>query len=116
MAAHTTPPPAGTFNYVLRRHRSCKFDPSLRNTVTSYIETVESRDITHNDGLRAQTVFVKQKFFRDRLWRKGWEDVTEMWFASNHPTGIVGQTDSHTLARQALAIAQRDGGVEKIDG
>lgn len=116
MAALTVPPPIGTFSFVLRRHKSCRFDPSLRNTVSSYDETVETRDITHNDGLRSQTIFVQKKTTRDRLWRMGWEDVTDMWMRSQHPTGVVGQTDSLTIAREAKKIASKRGGVEKING
>ena len=111
-----TPPPATSFRFVMRKHPTCKHNPSIRNKCIGYDETVDTRDITHSDGVRSQTAFVNSPGLRERLWRQGWQDVTEMWEKANHPNGVVGQTDALTIARKALNAAERKGGVEVVKG
>lgn len=86
--ALNTPPEPGSFRYVLRTLRP--YDPTIPRTASTYDETVESRDITHKDGIRHPTIFLNTQTARDRLVREGWEDVTDKWNEStDKPAGPV---------------------------
>lgn len=120
MPALRKPPPRGQYRFVLRKQNS--HDPTLENRVPGYDETAMTRDITHSDGIRAQTVFVRSPHFAQRLRCLGWLDVTEQWMAASWPCGANetpgsedGPDDDLSLARKAAKVAKKSGGVESLD-
>lgn len=115
MSALKEPPMKGTYNFVLRKHPSMRDDPSIPNVVPTYVEVPTSRDITHNDGVRSQTMFVVHEVTAQRLRNLGWQDVTKMWNQGNHPTGSLGAPEPLDLAKKARQLAKRKGGVEEFD-
>jgi hypothetical protein len=77
MAAPTTPPDRVDYEFVLRTYRA--YDATIPRLASTYEETAHSYDITHPDGERRPTIFIKRQTARDRLVKEGWEDVTEAW-------------------------------------
>lgn len=61
-------------------------DPELPETVSGFDEACYTRDITHPDGLRRRTAFIRSTDLRQRmLCLKYWEDVTEAFHAGPKP-------------------------------
>lgn len=109
MSALNRPPDPSTYTYVLRKKREIGHVPWLENLVVGYDESARTRDITHGDGRRAQTVFIRGEFFRQRLLCMGqWEDVTTLWNRSNYPNGRGDYLDP---ARRAAELAAEVGGI-----
>lgn len=81
------PPEFGTYQFVLRTYRA--YDPTLSRMASTYDETVESRDITHPDGIRKPTIFLNSQTGRDRLTKEGWEDVTKGWMEHHTPAPVA---------------------------
>lgn len=74
-------PAEGSYSFVLRR--SSPLDPRFAELAPARGEpTVKSRDITHPDGLRRRTLFIRTRPVRDRYMKLGWEDVTRQWMAA----------------------------------
>lgn len=108
------PPPVSDYNFVLRL-RSGR-NPEIPIAVPGYDENTQSRDITHHDGLRMPTVFVRSHYFAQRLRCMGWEDVTKSWAQGNWPNGSA---DADTDANDDLlerATELLDGEVIKTEG
>ena len=47
--------------------------------LATYDDCVESVDVTHPDGVRAPTAFVRSEFAIARWTKIGWSEVTEIW-------------------------------------
>lgn len=71
-----TPPPRGTYNFVLRRYDIL---PINHQKVHGYDETARSRKIAFQ-GKVAHTLFLKKKNTVDRCTKIGWIDETKAWF------------------------------------
>ena len=80
--APTTPPPAGSFSFVLTREPT-KCNPTIRQIAATYDETVESYNVTHADGIARATVFVRGEHACKALRVRGWHDRTAEWLAAN---------------------------------
>ena len=75
--APTVPPARDSWTYCLRKY--AEHEPTIREAVNGYDEAVETYDITHRDEKRRRTVFIRSIDFRERLLKKGWEDVTALF-------------------------------------
>jgi hypothetical protein len=80
VSAKKDPPAPGSYRFVLRK--IAEHDPDIEENVTGYDESAYSRNILHADGKRRRTVFISSEYFRDRLTKLGWENVTGMWDGS----------------------------------
>jgi hypothetical protein len=118
-------PEPGTFRFVLRRcHRNSALNPEIENLVPGYDESTKTRDITHPDGIRAQTVFILSPHFAQRLRCLGWVDVTDAWSEAGWmeaPPGHRLKTEkadkpSTSLAKKAARVAAAAGGVQAVKG
>lgn len=79
-AIETTPPPEGSYIFVLRRYDK---DCIHKIALYSYDEPTESRAI-ELDGVVAHTAFLSTQPARDYWCKKGWIDETAKWMA-RHP-------------------------------
>jgi hypothetical protein len=78
-AIEIEPPVPGSYMHVLRR-----LDRQLQEhaiAVIFYDGASDSRWIDL-DGVKAHTLFVTSDYQRDYATKRGWEDVTDRWFAS----------------------------------
>lgn len=71
--AQQGPAPEGTYRHALRK--IAEHDPDYEELVCGVDESVQSRDVTHPDGLRRRTVYISSDTLRERLLKMGWEDV-----------------------------------------
>lgn len=81
--AQRGPAPEGTYRHALRK--IAEHDPDYEELVCGVDESVQSRDVTHPDGLRRRTVYITSDTLRDRLLKMGWEDVPSVSAIASAP-------------------------------
>jgi hypothetical protein len=98
VSAKKDPPDPGSYRFVLRK--IAEHDPDIEENVPGYDESAYSRNILHPDGKRRRTIFISSEYFRDRLTKLGWENVTGMWDGSAPVQAVAGASRAPEAAKR----------------
>jgi hypothetical protein len=73
------PPPAGSYNYVVRRNEIVAEGNDAQPIALHAYEEVQNSRCVHFQGQSGHYLFIRNENAWNRACRLGWEDVTEAW-------------------------------------